>query len=135
MKIYKNNKEKFIKIIFLIISLLLYNSSVLLIKELTDLDELWNFNFANNMANGLVPYRDFNMIQMPLLPMLASVFLKLFGQEVIVMRFLAVCLITYIEITVFLILDKLKVKDYIKYLMLIFICYIYTPYIAIDITI
>ena len=132
MKIYKNNKEKFIKIIFLIISLLLYNSSVLLIKELTDLDELWNFNFANNMANGLVPYRDFNMIQMPLLPMLASVFLKLFGQEVILMRFLAVCLITYIEITVFLILDKLKVKDYIKYLMLIFICYIITPYIAID---
>lgn len=132
MKVDKNNKRKLLNIIFLAMSLLLYNSSILLIKELTDLDELWNFNFANNMANGLVPYKDFNMIQMPLLPMLASIFLKLFGQEVIVMRFLAVCLITYIEITVFLILDKLKVNDYIKYLILIFICFIITPYIAID---
>lgn len=132
MKVDKNNKRKLLNIIFLAMSLLLYNASILLIKELTDLDELWNFNFANNMANGLVPYKDFNMIQMPLLPMLASIFLKLFGQEVIVMRFLAVCLITYIEITVFLILDKLKVKDYIKYLILIFICFIITPYIAID---
>lgn len=128
----QSKKNKLLKIVYIIVSLLLYNSSILLIKELTDLDELWNFNFANNMANGLVPYKDFNMIQMPLLPMLASIFLKLFGQEVIVMRFLAVCLITYIGITVFLILDKLKVKDYIKYLILIFICFIITPYIAID---
>lgn len=128
----KSSKKILLKIIFVIISLLLYNSSVLLIKELTDLDELWNFNFANNMANGLVPYKDFNMIQMPLVPMLSTVFLKIFGQEVIVMRFLAVFLITYIEFAVFLILDKLKVKDYIKYLSLIFISYIITPYIAID---
>lgn len=128
----QSKKNKLLKIVYIIVSLLLYNSSILLIKELTDLDELWNFNFANNIANGLVPYKDFNMIQMPLLPMLASIFLKLFGQEVIVMRFLAVCLITYIGITVFLILDKLKVKDYIKYLILIFICFIITPYIAID---
>lgn len=132
MKVDKNNKKKLLKIIFVIVSLLLYNSSILLIKKLTDLDELWNFNFANNMANGLVPYRDFNMIQMPLLPMIASIFLKIFGQEVIMMRFLAVCLTTYIEITIFLILEKLEIKDYIKYLILIFICYIITPYIAID---
>lgn len=128
----KINKKMLLKIIFVIISLLLYNSSVLLIKELTDLDEVWNFNFANNMANGLIPYKDFNMIQMPLLPMLASIILKIFGQEVMVMRFLAIGLITYIEITLFLILDKLKVKDYIKYISLILICFIITPYIAID---
>lgn len=128
----QSKKNKLLKIIFIIVSLLLYNSSILLIKELTDLDELWNFNFANNMANGLVPYRDFNMIQMPLLPMISSIFLRLFGQEVIVMRVLAVCLITYIETTLFLILDKLKIKDYTKYLILIFICFIITPYIAID---
>lgn len=132
MNFHKRDKKVLSKIILIIISLLLYNTSILLIKELTDLDELWNFNFANNMANGLVPYKDFNMIQMPLLPMLASIFLKIFRQEVMVMRFLAVLLITYIEITVFFILDKLKVKDYIKYLILIFICFIITPYIAID---
>lgn len=128
----KKEKTKYSKIIIMIISLLLYNSSVLIIKELTDLDELWNFNFANNIANGLIPYKDFNMIQMPLLPMVASVFLKIFGQEVMVMRILAVILITYIETVLFLILEKLKVKDYIKYLSLIFICYIITPYMAID---
>lgn len=132
MNFHKRDKKVLSKIVLIIISLLLYNTSILLIKELTDLDELWNFNFANNMANGLIPYKDFNMIQMPLLPMLVSIFLKIFRQEVMVMRFLAVLLITYIEITVFFILDKLKVKDYIKYLILIFICFIITPYIAID---
>ena len=128
----KTKKNNTIKIIVLAISLIFYNLSIVLIRELKDLDEIWNFNFANNIANGLIPYKDFNMVTMPFLPMIISVFLKIFGQEVIVMRVLCVLMITYIEIMLLCILEKLKVKDYIKYLSLIFICYIIKAYITID---
>ena len=128
----KTKKNNTIKIIVLAISLTFYNLSIVLIRELKDLDEIWNFNFANNIANGLIPYKDFNMVTMPFLPMIISVFLKIFGQEVIVMRVLCVLMITYIEIMLLCILEKLKVKDYINYLSLIFICYIIKAYITID---
>ena len=44
--------------------------SIVLIKPLNNLDEIWNYNFARNIANGLVPYKEFNMLQMPLLPII-----------------------------------------------------------------
>lgn len=90
----KTKKNNTIKIIVLAISLIFYNLSIVLIRELKDLDEIWNFNFANNIANGLIPYKDFNMVTMPFLPMIISVFLKIFGQEVIVMRVICVLMIT-----------------------------------------
>ena len=46
--------------IFLIIALAI--AVVVIPKAIGNLDELWNFNFANNVENGLVPYRDFNMV-------------------------------------------------------------------------
>ena len=36
-------------------------------------DEVWNFGFAKNIYEGLVPYKDFNMIVPPLYPLLMSV--------------------------------------------------------------
>ena len=48
----KTKKNNAIKIIVLAISLIFYNLSIVLIRELKDLDEIWNFNFANNIANG-----------------------------------------------------------------------------------
>ena len=69
-KNYITLKNNTIKIIVLAISLIFYNLSIVLIRELKDLDEIWNFNFANNIANGLIPYKDFNMVTMPFLPMI-----------------------------------------------------------------
>lgn len=42
-------------------------------------DEIWNYGFAYNISNGLIMYRDFNMIITPLYPLLASLFISLFG--------------------------------------------------------
>ncbi|MCQ2532043.1 MAG: hypothetical protein MJ093_04980 [Saccharofermentans sp.] len=38
-----------------------------------DLDELWNFNLARSIADGMVPYRDFNMVMMPLFSIIFSI--------------------------------------------------------------
>ena len=42
-------------------------------------DEIWNYGFAYNIASGLIPYRDFGMLQTPLYFYLASIFIKIFG--------------------------------------------------------
>lgn len=59
-------KAKLIDISFFIIMILLFSATVLP-RNLANLDEIWNFNFARNIANGLIPYNDFNMLQTPLL--------------------------------------------------------------------
>ena len=49
-------------------------------------DELWNYNFGRNIAEGMVPYRDFNMVQTPLSAyILAGIFL-LFGERLLIYR-------------------------------------------------
>jgi hypothetical protein len=50
----------------IVIALLVILTSIIIIKPLNDLDEIWNYNFARNVHDGLVPYKDFNMLQMPL---------------------------------------------------------------------
>lgn len=72
----------------------------------SNLDEIWNFNFARNVANGLVPYKDFNIIQTPLLSFICGGFFKIFGSELIVMRSIAVIFLTSIFFLVYKILKK-----------------------------
>lgn len=42
-------------------------------------DEIWNYGFSYNIASGLIPYRDFGMLQTPLYFYFASFFIKIFG--------------------------------------------------------
>lgn len=61
---------------FIFISILL----ILFKAPIEDLDELWNYNLARNIAQGLVPYRDISMVTTPLLSFLNSFFIKIFDQ-------------------------------------------------------
>lgn len=125
-------RKNFRTSIAIFIAIALFITSQVLPKEVNNLDEIWNFNFANCIANGLVPYKDFNIIQGPLSPIICSVFLKIFGQEMIVLRFLAIILDTAVLFMVYKIMGKLKIKKYFKYLTLITLCYIMKPYFTID---
>lgn len=60
-------KVRLIDIAVFGVGILLFLATVLP-RNLANLDEIWNFNFARNIANGLIPYKDFNMLQTPLLP-------------------------------------------------------------------
>lgn len=44
-------------------------------------DEIWNYGFAYNIASGLVPYKDFNLVVTPLYAFLSSFFIKIFGHH------------------------------------------------------
>lgn len=105
-----NKKEKNIQIIkdiTVIVFIFIICLSNIFGSTYSNLDEIWNFNFARNIANGLVPYKDFNMIQTPLLSIICGGFLRVFGQELIVMRILAVITLTLIFFLIYKILKKI----------------------------
>ena len=100
-------KEKVYNLLLFI--LIFFNIlSIIIIEPISDLDELWNYNFARNFANGLVPYRDFNMVVTPLLSIVCGIILKITFNELIIMRILAAILcaaIIYGAYKIFNILD------------------------------
>lgn len=116
--------------IFCILAIII--AGIILPRELNNLDEVWNFNFARNIANGLVPYRDFNMVQTPLLSIICGVFLKLFGTELFAMRILAVILCSLIMLLAYKILEKLETPTTLIYAFIIFIICLYEEHFCID---
>lgn len=105
----EKTKVKLIDIFFIIITMVLFAATVLP-RNLENLDEIWNFNFARNISNGLLPYKDFNMLQTPLLSFILGGILKLFGQELFVMRITSLVLGAGILFVAFKILRELKIN-------------------------
>ena len=77
---------KFKKNIVIFLVILICMSAVIFSRPINNLDELWNFNFARNIAEGRLPYRDFNMVLTPLMPIVNAGFLGVFGIELALMR-------------------------------------------------
>lgn len=103
-----------------------------LTKNLNNLDEIWIFNMARNIANGLLPYKDFNMITPPGLPILCGAILKLFGTELVIMRILAIFLNTSILFCIYKILKLFNINKYWLRLIMIIITGIFINVLAID---
>ena len=117
-------------ILFIIIFLLIL--SLLLLNPINDLDEIWNYNFARNIANGLIPYRDFNILQMPLLPIICGIVLKLTINRLIIMRILAAILCSTILYVTYKLFKVLGVKKEVCILFTFFIGYLFKDVFCID---
>lgn len=76
-KIYQSNYFE-LSTIFLITFLITFKFSLL------TGDEVWIYGFSYNIAKGLIPYRDFNMIVTPLYPLLQGLILFIFGKNIII---------------------------------------------------
>lgn len=72
--------RKVIKFSFIFFIILIFN----LLCSPLNLDEVWNYGFANNLYRGLVPYLDFNMVITPFYPFLMSLLFYIFGSSMIV---------------------------------------------------
>ena len=46
-------------------------------------DQIWSYGFSYQISQGLLPYRDFHMLQMPFYFMIASIFIRIFGNYMI----------------------------------------------------
>ena len=133
------NKEKLIKMkkekiynLLLYILIMCSILSIILLNPLSDLDEIWNYNFARNIKNGLVPYKDFNMVVTPLLSFICGFVLKITTDELIVMRILASILCASIIYIAYKILCLLEVKKNISIICIFFIGYLFKDIYCID---
>lgn len=122
-------KKKVLRDIIIFILIAITISITILVKNLENYDELWNYNFAKNIAEGKLPYKDFNMIQMPLLPIICAFFLKIFANELIVIRILATLLNSAILFSTYKILELLKVNKYGIYIALVLFYFLYRDYL------
>ena len=66
LKKLKNNKLEVLELAIIFIITLILNITCTHITN----DEIWNYGFSYNLAPGLIPYKDFNIIQAPLVPMI-----------------------------------------------------------------
>ena len=107
-------------------------ASVILVKRIGNLDEIWNYNFANNIAKGLVPYRDFNMLQTPLLPIITGLILKIVGSQMLVTRILAVLLNTGILFLAYKIVRNLNVNKYFSYIVVVGLFFLLKEHFCLD---
>ena len=78
-------KKENVFLIFLIV----YIFSFIIVKPVSNLDELWNYNMARAISEGLVPYKEVSMVITPLLSFINAIFLLILGNNLIIMRILA----------------------------------------------
>ena len=102
-KLKKIIKREYLFFIFLFLIIFSY----IVVKEVTDLDEIWNYNCAKQISEGLVPYRDISMIVTPLTSAISGIFLLLLGNSLLTMRVLAALLCTGIFFVTFKIFENL----------------------------
>lgn len=124
-------KEKIISWIILIL-IFIATLSTIIIRPLGDLDELWNYNFARNVANGLIPYKDFNMLQMPLLPLLCGFILKITVDQLFIMKLIAAIVSGLILFLIYKIFKILKINSKLLIIFVALIGYLYHDILYID---
>lgn len=59
---------------------------VLFVIPFGNCDEIWNYNFAKCITEGMRPYKDFNIVQTPGSAYVSALFLLVFGKELISYR-------------------------------------------------
>lgn len=118
-KMINKNKKDILMSIYIFVIVL----SLVIIKTVADLDEVWNYNTARAISTGLIPYKDVSLITTPLLPIITAVLLKLTVNELIVSRFFTAIIWTGILMTIYKIFKRLIKEDNA--------CYIFTFLIGI----
>ena len=124
-------KEKIYEILFFLILFLIILSTILL-KPLDDLDEIWNYNFARNIATGLIPYKDFNIVVTPLLSIICGIILRITFNQLFVMRILAALLCSAIIYITYKLFNVLNIKKEVSIIFTFFIGYLFNDILCID---
>ena len=103
-------KKEFYTSLLLLILIFFYAGIKILNQNVGNMDEIWSYNFANCIANNLVPYKDFNLVTTPFLPMLVSIFLKIYN-SLLTMRIISIIISSLSLFLIYKILNKLKLNN------------------------
>ena len=88
----KINKYELLELICIFVLTLFFNLVCLTI----DLDEIWNYGFSFNIASGLIPYKDFNMVITPLFPIIVGTIMALTSKSIIILHIINAIICTFI---------------------------------------
>ena len=113
-KVFKKIKP-FIKYFLIFFFFLFWN----LIVQQINLDEIWNYGFIHNIYNGLVPYKDFNMVITPFYPFIMSLPLYIFGSSILVIHIINSIMITFM----FYLINKLFNNKVNLFLFILLLCF------------
>ncbi len=127
-KIQKIAKKEYLVYIFFIFAIF----SILVLKPIENLDEIWNYNTARALLSGLIPYKEISMITTPFLPIINSIFLFIFGNEVIVDRIFSAIINAGILYLTFNILRKTFEETNISLISTFLLYLLYKNYFCLD---
>lgn len=122
------NKKKIILFLGIFIAVF----SCIICKTIGNLDELWNYNTARVISNGMIPYKDVSMITTPFLPFITGMIFKAFTSELLVSRVIASLVWTGIFYLTYEILNTAINKKKFCFIILGLMYYICKDYICID---
>ena len=114
MRKFRDSKLFYI-LLFLLFCVVTFCYSMFLSNSISD--EIWSFSFSYNIASGLIPYRDFNMIVTPLFSILGSFFVNIFGNYIFSVHIFAAIWVGVIMVLLYKVLGWKSLICYI-YLML-----------------
>lgn len=106
--------------------------AIILQMEINNLDELWNYTFAKNISEGMISYKDFNMVVTPLLSIICGIIIKITTSELIIMRILAALLCASVLYMAYKIFNILEIKKEISLICTFILGYLLKNYYCID---
>lgn len=109
-------KKKILKSFIFIILILIVVLNSYRYTVLYSLDEVWAYGFAYNISNGLIPYKDFNMVIGPIFPYLLSIILNIFGKKLIIYHIVVALMVGAIT---YLASKKIKIYAILIYLAML----------------
>lgn len=101
-------------------------------RPLESLDELWQYSVGSNMAKGLLPYRDINMVVPPLSGIIGGAALRVFGEQLIVYRILGTLLCTMCMMLFYDILQIMEIEKRLAFCFCIYISAFYGAHFTYD---
>lgn len=128
----RNKVMEYLVSIIILVSVFTLIFSRILAKPVSNLDELWNYNTARQIANGLVPYKDISMITTPLLPTIVAIILKLTTDELIIFRIITAIISTAITFVTYLLFKQILKNKCTSIILSGIILYIYYKNFMLD---
>ena len=84
IKFIKNNKRTLILFTFFTIGIFIFN-----FFRPVDMDLMWNYGFSKNVSDGLIMYKDFNMVITPFYPAITGLLMKILSTNIIAFYIIA----------------------------------------------
>ena len=96
----KTKQKRLLTISYMIVIFLLVAYTALN-KPISNLDEIWNFNIAKEIAKGGIAYKDISLITTPLFYYIAAIPLVCVNELIVyrVLEAVVITIMTYMEIT------------------------------------